>query len=380
MNVRDVPPGRRQQPIKTPNEPPTTEAKAEEVTCDKPQVDSATQTCRDNETSSSAINHAMRWLRGKVCWGAVRTMDGQAEGSDVFPSVPDDPAVPEQSTDRSPETLDTISDPNSQSAFEWSRGLFSKSPDSPSGYEPCPATESETADPEEDVINKAAATIKAQLVNAIVAGIRRVSSERDRDEIIRWFLNARQTLAEEAPKKEIARSLYHSVDTKRFAQLLGNTILTSVREYKGANLPLSLKVALPVTVAGAGFLGFKGAGVAAFGGAIGLPVVLLLFLGTAGTTAIIDAFVKDRDVRDPLTRLLLMLVAFETARRARKEFLDALRADATVPKRADCPHEHNALIEHLTQMDPNVFERHVMSFFEEDGHPVGVTQSRTTLV
>ncbi|MCX5880669.1 MAG: restriction endonuclease [Deltaproteobacteria bacterium] len=266
------------------------------------------------------------------------------------------------------------SDTDSKSSFKWVKGLFSKSTYSSSEGGSFQDVEFDEDNSEAENIDNSTSTIKAHLIDAIVAGIRRVSSERDRDEIIRWFLNARQILAGDAQKKDIAKDLYQSVDTKRFVKLLGNTIMTSIREYKGANLPLSLKVALPVTLVGAGVLGFKGVGVAAFGGAIGLPVVLLLFLGVAGTTSIIEAFIKDRNVRDPLTKLLLMLVAFETARRVKKEFLDALRANATVPERAECPNEDNALIEHLRQMDPTVFERHVMSFFEKDGHPVGVTQ------
>ena len=216
--------------------------------------------------------------------------------------------------------------------------------------------------------------IKSRVVDALVGGIRMVSAERDRDEIIRWFVNAREILGHGGSQKQIAKALYDSVDTKRFAELLGHTALTSVRNYKASNLPLALKVALPVTVLGGAFVGAQGAGVAAFGGAIGLPVILLLFLGTAGATAVVEAFVKDRSVRDPLTKLLLSLVVLETARRAKKELVAALRADATVPERAAVPEEDAALLAQLMTMDPTAFERHVMSFFQNDGYPVGVTQ------
>ncbi len=102
-------------------------------------------------------------------------------------------------------------------------------------------------------------------------------------------------------------------------------------------------------------------------------MALLLFLGTAGATSIIEAFIRDRDVRDPLTRLMLTFVAFETSRRAKKELLDALRADAMIPERAEMPAEQQAFQQFVTQMDPIHFERHVMSFFEECGHPTGLT-------
>lgn len=215
--------------------------------------------------------------------------------------------------------------------------------------------------------------VRSGVVAALVAGIRSVSNERDRDEVIRWFVNAREILAGGSSATETARDLYGSVDTIRFAKILGSTITTSVSNYRGSNLPLSLKVALPATALGAAFFGMKGAGLVALGHGIGLPVILLLFLGTAGATAVVEAFIKDRNVRDPLTRLLLTFVAFETARRAKKELLDAMRADAMVPKRADVPDEAEVVLAFLMEMDPVDFERHVMSFFEAAGHPTGLT-------
>jgi HJR/Mrr/RecB family endonuclease len=215
--------------------------------------------------------------------------------------------------------------------------------------------------------------IKSRVAAAVTAGIRAVSVERDREEIVRWFIRARDILARDAPKKEIAKALYQSIDTRRFAQVLRHTFLTSLRNYRAANLPLALKAAIPVTVVSAALVGLQGAGLAAFGGAVGLPVVLLLFLGTAGVTSVVEAFLRDREIRDPLTRLLLALVAFETARRAKKELIEALRADAQVPQRAEVPEEDAALLEYLVHMDPTAFERHVMTFFEKDGYPVGVT-------
>ncbi len=215
--------------------------------------------------------------------------------------------------------------------------------------------------------------VRSGVSSAFIAGIRLVSSERDRDEILRWFVNARGILSQNAPRSEIASGLYQSVNTLRFAQLLAKTLQTSLNQYYGSKLPLALKVAIPVTVVGASVFGSQAAGVAAFGTGIGLPVVLLMFLGTAGATTIVEAFVKDRTVRDPLTKLMLMFVAFESARRAKKELLDAMRADAMVPERAQVPSDCDEILAYLMEMDPVAFERHVMSFFEQDGHPTGLT-------
>lgn len=122
--------------------------------------------------------------------------------------------------------------------------------------------------------------VQAGVVAAIIGGIRLISAERDRDEVIRWFAGGRDILASDVPTSTKAKQLYQTINTVRFAKLLGNTIRTSLYSYKSANLPLALKVALPVTMIGAASFGMKGAGIVAFGSGIGLPVVLLLFLGT----------------------------------------------------------------------------------------------------
>lgn len=217
-------------------------------------------------------------------------------------------------------------------------------------------------------------TAREQVATALIAAIRAVSSERDREEIVRWFADAEAILArDEETVTEKAKTLYSTVSTRRLAGILANTVRTTVLNYEGSRLPLALKVALPVTAGGVAFLGWQGAGLAAFGSAIGLPVALLLFLGTAGATTVVEAFVKDRSIRDPLTQLLMTMVAAEAARRVDKELLKAMRADATVPERAAVPPESDAILAYLQDMDPFAFERHVMTFFEDMGHPVGVT-------
>ena len=216
--------------------------------------------------------------------------------------------------------------------------------------------------------------VRQQIAAAMIASIRAVSSERDREEIIRWFANAEMILSrEDSTTAEKTAALYAIVSTRRLAGILANAARTSVLNYGGSSLPLALKVAMPVTLGGLAILGTQGAGIVAFGGGVGLPVALLLFLGTAGATTVVEAFVKDRGIRDPLTKLMMTMVAADAARRVDKELLKAMRADATVPERAAVPAEHTAILDHLIAMDPFVFERHVMTFFQDMGHAVGVT-------
>lgn len=217
------------------------------------------------------------------------------------------------------------------------------------------------------------AAVREQIAAAMISSIRAVSSERDREEIIRWFVNAEMVLERDGTTTEKAAALYATVNTRRLAGILANAARTSVLNYGGSGMPLALKVAMPVTLGGLAILGTQGAGIVAFGGGVGLPVALLLFLGTAGATTVVEAFVKDRSVRDPLTKLLTTLIAADAKRRIDKELLKAMRADAMVPERAEVPADQAAILEHLVAMDPFVFERHVMTFFEDMGHAVGVT-------
>ncbi|MEO2017365.1 MAG: restriction endonuclease [Fuerstiella sp.] len=217
------------------------------------------------------------------------------------------------------------------------------------------------------------ARLRSMLSSALISAIRSIADEPARKEVIAWFVQAREILDSGKPKKEVAKDLYGILSSKRIAQLLGGTAKTTLSSYKGSGLPLSIKAALPVAVLGGAVFGAQGAGIAAFGSAIGLPVVLILFLGTAGVTAVIEAFIKDKTVRDPLTKLLIAMLALESKRRASKELLRALREEIAVPKRQDLPDDAAERISALREMDPIDFERHVMSLFAAEGFDAGVT-------
>lgn len=214
---------------------------------------------------------------------------------------------------------------------------------------------------------------RQQLAASCVTAIRQVSTAGDREMILQWLLECRAILQRGGTTAEKASSLYQTMSLRGTRGMISSTITTAARSYQTSSMPLALKVAMPVTALGVTMLGMQGAGIVAMGGGIGLPVVVLIFLGVAGITSVVEAFVNDKSVRDPLTKLLLAFVAMEAARRSRKELLDALRADAMVPKKAPLPEALAEIQMALLAMDPVDFERHVMSFFEIDGHPVGIT-------
>ncbi len=257
----------------------------------------------------------------------------------------------------------TEQDQEDRFAATWIRRVLSRS-------EALPHAQGGAAPSEQEVQQT-----RSRLAQAFVAGIRKISNQADRDDVLHWFVDARDVLDSGRSRKEIAKDLYAMVDSKRMGKLIANMAVTTVRNYGDSDLPLSIKVALPVAAVGAAIFGLQGAGLAAFGGATGVPVVLLLFLGTAGVAAIIEAFVKDKSSIEPATRLVMTLLALELGRRLRKDLAVALRKDPEVPRRAQTSGRGEGLLDELRAMDPFDFERHVMSLCEKRyGHPAGVTR------
>ena len=81
------------------------------------------------------------------------------------------------------------------------------------------------------------------------------------------------------------------MDTGRTIKAVLAGVMDSVKNYRNADLPWAVKLAVPVTLLAVPFAGGHGVGLAAFGGAVGMPALLLIFLGSAGITSIIEAFV-----------------------------------------------------------------------------------------
>lgn len=214
---------------------------------------------------------------------------------------------------------------------------------------------------------------RARLVSSISKSLSAISVDTDRDNAIEWLFLARTILRSEASKTEKAKSLYDSMDLMEATRVMTRVVKESLSNYKDSSLPLSMKVALPVSVAGVSMFGLQGVGIAGFGTAIGMPVVVVLFLGTAGITSILESMIGKGKVSGPQARLILALIALEGTRRMNNEFLKSLQKDATVPRRSSLPEDYDLLLQQLRTMDPFLFERHVMSFFESMEHEVGVT-------
>uniref|UniRef100_I2Q2N0 Restriction endonuclease n=1 Tax=Desulfovibrio sp. U5L TaxID=596152 RepID=I2Q2N0_9BACT len=206
--------------------------------------------------------------------------------------------------------------------------------------------------------------LKEWLVALFVKAINGVSKEEDRQDILDWLAQSRDVVGSEKSKKDKFLALYRLLDTRKTAKIALDGVVEAVKNYKQSNLPLAAKVALPVTLLATPILAGHGVGVAALGGAVGLPALLLLFLGTAGISAIIDSCLKSNEARAYLGEIAAFIVQDEVLRRASAAMQKAMRDQSMEASRFEMPEEEAMLRKKLCAMDPFDFERHVMSFFE----------------
>jgi len=216
--------------------------------------------------------------------------------------------------------------------------------------------------------------IREWLVRVFSRAIGGVSNEDDRHEIADWLVRSRDILAGDGTKREKFVALYGLMDARKTVRVFAHSVTETVKNYKNTDLPLPVKIAIPVTLFAAPFVGGQGAGVAAIGGAIGLPVLLLIFLGSAGITAVLESFTTHKDSAPLVMTILGVIAEDEIARRASAAMKAAMRDDPIEPKRHKVPSGEDQLRQKLLAMDPFEFERHVVSFFSDAGMVAWVTR------
>jgi hypothetical protein len=217
------------------------------------------------------------------------------------------------------------------------------------------------------------ANLHGWLINLFISSIKNVSKEEDRQEILRWLDLSRQVIDSDKSTKDKFSELYALMDAKKTAQIVLNSIVESVKNYKNADLPLAVKVAIPLTLLAVPVIGGQGAGVAALGSAIGLPVLLLIFLGSAGITSIIEAFVGNAQARPYLGAMMALIAHDEMLRQIRAAIKNGTQGAPREPIRSEMPEDEIALRAKLIAMEPFEFENHVMSFFRDAGLDTVVT-------
>jgi hypothetical protein len=151
---------------------------------------------------------------------------------------------------------------------------------------------------------------------------------------------------------------------------LGTATLSHYRE-----LPLSLQLALPATALATPFLAGSGAGIAAFGGAVGVPALLIFFLGVSGIASVLKVLLGNKENKNELfVQGVLALIATDFAlMRMKRAAREAIAKEIATPQKQTLAKDRNALQAQLLALSPRDFERHVMGFFKEAGMTAWVT-------
>lgn len=217
------------------------------------------------------------------------------------------------------------------------------------------------------------ARLRGWLINLFINSIKNVSKEGDRQEILRWLELSRQVIDSDRSTKDKFTELYALMDARKTAQIVLNSVVESVKNYKNADLPLPVKVSIPLTLLAVPVIGGQGAGLAALGGAIGLPVLLLIFLGSAGITSIIEAFIGNAQARTYLGAMTALIAHDEVLRQIRAAIKNGMQGTPREPVRSEMPEDEIAMRTKLLAMEPFEFENHVMSFFRDAGLDTVVT-------
>jgi restriction system protein len=205
--------------------------------------------------------------------------------------------------------------------------------------------------------------IKKWLVGRFASAINHTTRPEDRVLAIRWLSQSRDVVASDVRSIEKFRQLNGLISSRTAIVAIANSVSEAVSNYRKSSLPWSMKIALPATLAAIPLVGGHAAGIAAFGGALGVPVLLLVFLGTAGITSIIEAVVTSPEAQTHIAEIIDVIIKDERLRRPSAQMKAAMKEQPMDPTRFAMPAEEIALRQHLLSMDPFNFERHSMSFF-----------------
>jgi restriction system protein len=204
-------------------------------------------------------------------------------------------------------------------------------------------------------------------VGVFASAINRSTRSEDRFLAIRWLDQSRDVVASDASSVQKLKQLNALINSRTTIKVIAKSVSEAASNYRKSNLPLSMKIALPATLAAIPLVGGHAAGIAAFGGALGVPVLLLVFLGTAGITSIIEAVVTSPEARTHIAEIIDVIIEDERLRQTSAQMKAAMREQPMDPTRFAMPVEEMAIRQHLLGMDPFNFEQHSMSFFHRAG-------------
>lgn len=187
---------------------------------------------------------------------------------------------------------------------------------------------------------------------------------------------AREILAEKgaSPRERLTR-LNRLLDSAPAIQGTLRHIVRNLRRYSESNLNLPLKVAIPTALASTLVVGAASANVTALGRSLRMPLVVLIFLGSAGITSVLNGILAAKggsSYEDFVNRLLEDDESFAMVKTS---LLKAMKHRPAPPRRARVPIRQAPLMNRLYTMDPIEFESHVMSFFQDAGTVAWTTRA-----
>jgi len=267
---------------------------------------------------------------------------------------------------------------------EWLVGLFSKAMETSEKIEELKNAHEQGFLSDEDFESRLALltnhetekiTAKEWIIGLFIKAIENFSNEQDRLDMLVWLALAREKLADDS-LSQLAKftQLYALIDFKKTIGTVFSSVGDTVKNYTNSDLPLAMKVTLPVTLAAAMVVGGQSVGIAGFGSAIGMPVLLLIFIGVAGITAILQSFLGDNNADNYIGVIMSLIAKDEVLRRVKKELKEAMKAEPVAPKKQNLSKETLILKHELLAMNPYDFERHIMSFFQNQGLLAWVTK------
>jgi restriction system protein len=213
-----------------------------------------------------------------------------------------------------------------------------------------------------------ASSLRSGMVATFVRIINELPGAGRRDETIWLLQQAAEILTSPGGNADKIRRLDHLLRSSKMVGGIVDLVRQSMASYRESVLPKPLKIAFPTTLMALPLFGAHGVGMAALGGILGAPSLVLAFLGAAGIASILDAVVSQCDgARAVHPQPIPKAMAGDTRPR------EVVRAGVHPANSYDLPRDETLLRRALQDMNPFDFERHVMGFFSRSGMEAWVT-------
>lgn len=213
-----------------------------------------------------------------------------------------------------------------------------------------------------------AASLRSGMVATFVRIINDLPGADRRDEAIWLMQQAAEILASPGGAAEKVRRLDHVLGSSKVVVGIVDLVRQSMANFRESALPKPLRIAFPASLIALPLVGVHGMGMAALGGILGGPSLVLVFLGAAGIASILDAVMCQRGGMEAAHPSgILKAKASDGPPRG------AIGVKVQPASSYDLPRDETLLRRALQDMNPFDFERHIMGFFSRSGMEAWVT-------